>query len=431
MIILPAIDLKDGKCVRLFQGDYATAEQVAEDPVKTAQSFEEQGARWVHLVDLDGAKARRPVNDSTVFSIRDNVSMNIEVGGGIRDMDTVEYYLSHGINRIILGSAALHSPEFVREAVKKYGKKIAVGIDALKGKVAAEGWTAQSEVDYLEMAKRMEDIGVRYLIVTDIYKDGTMNGPNLVMLDKVNRAVSCNIIASGGVSNLKDIVDLNALGMYGAIAGKSIYTKALDLTAAITASQRLSGKSFKCSEEEEDHLERYFKKSELIPCIVQEASTNEVLMLAYMNRESMAKTLETGYTWFYSRSRQTLWNKGATSGHTQKVISMYADCDDDTLLVKVVRGVPHRQPQLLLQRDCKKLTEGTLWTFYSSFMIPFWSARVKSRRAPTPAISSSRGLIRSSKSAAKSAAKSSSPRKTAKKRTPWAKSATCSITSPS
>ena len=143
MIILPAIDLKDGKCVRLFQGDYATAEQVAEDPVKTAQSFEEQGARWVHLVDLDGAKARRPVNDSTVFSIRDNVSMNIEVGGGIRDMDTVEYYLSHGINRIILGSAALHSPEFVREAVKKYGKKIAVGIDALKGKVAAEGWTAK------------------------------------------------------------------------------------------------------------------------------------------------------------------------------------------------------------------------------------------------------------------------------------------------
>lgn len=337
MIILPAIDLKDGKCVRLFQGDYATAEQVAADPVKTAQSFEEQGARWVHLVDLDGAKARRPVNDSTVFSIRDNVSMNIEVGGGIRDMDTVEYYLSHGINRIILGSAALHSPEFVREAVKKYGKKIAVGIDALKGKVAAEGWTAQSEVDYLEMAKRMEDIGVRYLIVTDIYKDGTMNGPNLVMLDKVNRAVSCNIIASGGVSNLKDIVDLNALGVYGAIAGKSIYTKALDLTAAITASQRLSGKSFKCSEEVEDHLERYFKKSELIPCIVQEASTNEVLMLAYMNRESMAKTLETGYTWFYSRSRQTLWNKGATSGHTQKVISMYADCDDDTLLVKVVQ----------------------------------------------------------------------------------------------
>ena len=142
MIILPAIDLKDGKCVRLFQGDYATAEQVAEDPVKTAQSFEEQGARWVHLVDLDGAKARRPVNDSTVFSIRDNVSMNIEVGGGIRDMDTVEYYLSHGINRIILGSAALHSPEFVREAVKKYGKKIKLSAILLSQKLLSGGTPA-------------------------------------------------------------------------------------------------------------------------------------------------------------------------------------------------------------------------------------------------------------------------------------------------
>ena len=337
MQLYPAIDMKGGKCVRLTQGLFDNVKVYSDTPADMAKLWVSQGASFLHIVDLDGALAGHSVNEDAIRAIVSSVSVPIELGGGIRDMDTVEYYLSHGINRIILGSAALHSPEFVREAVKKYGKKIAVGIDALKGKVAAEGWTAQSEVDYLEMAKRMEDIGVRYLIVTDIYKDGTMNGPNLVMLDKVNRAVSCNIIASGGVSNLKDIVDLNALGVYGAIAGKSIYTKALDLTAAITACQRLSGKSFKCSEEEEDHLERYFKKSELIPCIVQEASTNEVLMLAYMNRESMAKTLETGYTWFYSRSRQTLWNKGATSGHTQKVISMYADCDDDTLLVKVVQ----------------------------------------------------------------------------------------------
>lgn len=337
MIILPAIDLKDGMCVRLFQGDYATAQQVAEDPVKTARSFEADGARWVHLVDLDGAKAKRPVNDPTIFSIRDSVSLNLEVGGGIRDMNTVEYYLSRGVNRVILGSAALHDPDFVREAVKKYDKKIAVGIDALNGKVAAEGWTAQSEVDYLEMAKHMEDIGVRYLIVTDISRDGTLAGPNLMMLDKINRTVSCSIIASGGVSSLKDIIDLNALGLYGAIAGKSIYTKALDLSSALTACQRLSGNKLKKREEVEDHLERYFIKSELIPAVVQEASTGEVLMLAYMNRESMIKTLETGYTWFYSRSRRTLWNKGATSGHTQRVISISADCDDDTLLVKVVQ----------------------------------------------------------------------------------------------
>lgn len=340
MIILPAIDLKDGKCVRLFQGDYATAEQVAADPVETAQSFEASGARWMHVVDLDGAKARRPVNDETVFSIRGGTTLNMEVGGGIRDMEAVEYYLSKGVNRVILGSAALNDPAFVRAAVEQYGKRIAVGIDARDGKVAAEGWTAQSEMDYLEMARRMEDIGVRYLIVTDISKDGTMAGPNLGMLDRINRTVSCSIIASGGVSSIKDIIDLNALGLYGAIAGKSIYTKALDLRAAVTACQRLSGSMLKMRAEMEDHIERYFLKSELIPAIVQEASTGEVLMLAYMNRESMLRTLETGYTWFYSRSRQTLWNKGATSGHTQKVVSIAADCDDDTLLVKVVQTGP-------------------------------------------------------------------------------------------
>ena len=340
MIILPAIDIKDGKCVRLFQGDYSTAQQVAEDAVQTAQSFEKAGARWMHMVDLDGAKAKKPVNTETIFSVRKNTGINIEVGGGIRDMETVEMYLSGGVNRVILGSAALHDPAFVKEAVQKYGKKIAVGIDALNGKVAAEGWTEQSKVDYLEMAKRMEDIGVRYLIVTDISKDGTLNGPNLQMLDRINRAVSCSVIASGGVSNLKDIIDLSSLGLYGGIAGKAIYTRDLNLIDAVTACQRLGSSNLRTREEVEDHLERYFVKADLIPAIVQEAATGEVLMLAYMNRESMLKTLETGYTWFYSRSRQTLWNKGATSGHVQKLVSMTADCDDDTLLLKVVQTGP-------------------------------------------------------------------------------------------
>jgi len=340
MIILPAIDIKDGKCVRLMQGDYNTAHKVAESAVETAKGFENAGARWMHMVDLDGAKAKKPVNTDTVFSVRGNTNINIEVGGGIRDMATVDMYISGGVNRVILGSAALHDPDFVREAVKTYGRRIAVGIDALNGKVAAEGWTEQSEIDYLEMAKRMEDIGVRYLIFTDISKDGMLSGPNLQMLDRINRAVSCSVIASGGVSNLKDIIDLHALGLYGAIAGKSLYTGALDLSQAVRACQRLSGSGLKTREEAEEHLERYFIKSELIPAVVQEASTGEVLMLAYMNRESMLKTLETGYTWFYSRSRQTLWNKGATSGHVQKVVSITADCDDDTLLIKVVQTGP-------------------------------------------------------------------------------------------
>lgn len=340
MIILPAIDLHQGQCVRLFQGDYSTAHVVADSPLATARSFREQGAHWMHMVDLDGAKSGKPQNAELIFDVAGNVDIHVEVGGGIRDIATVEFYLEHGISRVILGSAALRDPEFVKEAVKKYGKKIAVGIDALGGKAAAEGWTEKSETDYIELAKRMESFGVEFIICTDIQQDGMMNGPNLEMLDKLNRAVGCNIIASGGVSSLFDLINLYDLGLYGAIAGKSIYTGALDLRKAITACQQISGKPHKTRQALEDELERYFRKSELIPAIVQEDSTGEVLMLAYMNRESMEKTLQTGATWFYSRSRQTLWNKGETSGHTQQVCSIYADCDDDTLLIKVNQTGP-------------------------------------------------------------------------------------------
>ena len=335
MIILPAIDIKDGKCVRLFQGDYSSVEVVSEDPVETARHFESQGARWLHMVDLDGAKDGAAVNSDLVFRVRENTDMHIEIGGGIRDMKTLEFYLSKGIDRVILGSAALHDPEFVQRAINDYGKRIAVGIDAIDGKVAIEGWLDKSEVDYVELAKKINAMGVSYLIVTDISKDGTMNGPNLSMLDVVNQAVDCNIIASGGVSSILDIVNIYDLGLYGAIAGKSLYNGALDLSAAVIVSQRVSGKKPKNSIEMDDNLERYFKKSDLLPAIVQEAGTKDVLMMAYMNQEALQKTLDSGYTWFYSRSRGCLWNKGETSGHTQKVMSIRADCDDDTLLVEV------------------------------------------------------------------------------------------------
>ncbi len=331
MIILPAIDIKDNKCVRLFRGDYSTASVVAGDAVETAKDFEDCGASWMHIVDLDGALEKKPVNHELILNVRENTSLNIEVGGGIRSMDTVDFYIEKGVQRVILGSAALHNPEFVKEAIKKYGEKIAIGIDARDGKVAAEGWTSTSEVDYIDFAKQMEELGAKYIIFTDISKDGTLSGPNLVMLDKINRAVSSNIIASGGVANLKDILDLKALSLYGAIAGKSIYSKTLDLRSAIVAGNRM-----KLTPENED-LNVYFKKSPLIPAVVQDHEKLDVLMLAYMNRESLQKTLETGYTWFYSRSRKALWNKGATSGNLQKVVSIHADCDDDTLLVKVVQ----------------------------------------------------------------------------------------------
>lgn len=335
MILLPAIDIHEGKCVRLFRGDYATAQVVAGDPAETARNFQKQGAHWLHMVDLDGAKAGRPVNRDLILRTAQSVNMNVELGGGIRDMATVEDYLVHGVARVILGSAALEDPAFVREAVKAYGKQIAVGIDALGGKAAAQGWTEQSEIDYLDLARRVEDMGVQYIICTDIHKDGTQDGPNLEMLDKLNRAVGCNIIASGGVSSLLDIVDLYDLGLYGAIAGKALYAGTLDLKDAVEVCHKFSGRKPKTAQAVDDELDRFFKKSQLIPAVVQDADTNQVLMLAYMNREALGKTLETGYTWFYSRSRKALWNKGETSGNTQRVVGIAADCDDDTLLVRV------------------------------------------------------------------------------------------------
>ncbi len=233
MIILPAIDIKDGQCVRLVRGDYATAHKVAESAVDTADTFQAAGAEWIHMVDLDGAKAAEPVNAQLIFSVLKSSGLKVELGGGIRKMETIDFYIQNGISRVILGSAALRNPELIREAVAKYNDRIAVGIDALNGNVAAEGWTETSHVNYIELAKQMEQIGVKYIIFTDILRDGTLTGPNLVMLDQLNCAVSCNIIASGGVSNQKDIANLLDLNLYGAICGKAVYTGDLNLKSAI------------------------------------------------------------------------------------------------------------------------------------------------------------------------------------------------------
>lgn len=238
MFVIPAIDIKDGSCVRLMMGDYLTAHKVAEDPVATAQDFYNQGASWLHMVDLDGAKDGRRVNEETILKVRGAVTMKMEVGGGIRDLEAVEFYLKNGIDRVILGSAAVKDPAFVKEAVKKYGERVAVGIDAKDGIVRAEGWTDDAEVGFVELAKRMENIGVSKIIFTDISKDGMLSGPNLNQLDELKTAVSCDIIASGGVGNLKDIINLAELDIYGAIAGKAVYTGDLDLRAAIEVGKR-------------------------------------------------------------------------------------------------------------------------------------------------------------------------------------------------
>ena len=231
-----------------------------------------------------------------------------------------------GISRCILGSAALKDPELVRRAAAAYGDRIAVGIDARDGLVAAEGWLEVSAVSYLDMARRMEDSGVHTLIFTDIAKDGTLSGPNYEQLAALSGAVSCNIVASGGIRELEDIRRLKEMGLYGAICGKSLYSGTLPLKEAVEAA---------VSPADRLDIDRFFRKTPLIPTVVQEEGTGEVLMLAYMNYGSLQRTVETGTTWFWSRSRREYWNKGATSGHFQHVVSITGDCDDDTLLIRV------------------------------------------------------------------------------------------------
>ena len=233
MVILPAIDIKDGNCVRLFKGDYGTVQKVAESYMDTARSFEAAGSDWIHMVDLDGAKDATQQNKEIFLDVAKNTGLKVEVGGGIRTLDTVEMYLSGGISRVIIGSAAVKNPQLVKEAVKEYGERIAVGIDAKNGYVATEGWLETSDVYFTELAKAMSDIGVKYMIFTDISKDGTLSGVNAQQLKEINECCPANIIASGGVHTIDDIRICKELGLYGTICGKSIYSGSLDLREAV------------------------------------------------------------------------------------------------------------------------------------------------------------------------------------------------------
>ena len=233
MLIFPAIDIIDGKPVRLFKGDFATAEQVADDALETAESFVKAGAEWIHMVDLDGSVQKKRVNSQTFVDVANQTTLKVEIGGGIRTMNDIDFYAAHGISRVILGSVALKNPELVREAVQEYGDLIAVGIDAKHGFVATEGWTEGSTTHFIDLARQMEEMCVATIIYTDISKDGTLSGPNVEQLCELNEAVSCDITASGGVTNIGDIITLRDRGLYGAICGKSIYKGTLDLKEAI------------------------------------------------------------------------------------------------------------------------------------------------------------------------------------------------------
>lgn len=233
MILLPAIDLKDGTVVRLYKGDFDTVHQVADDPVATARTFYEAGARYIHMVDLDGAKDGTRKNSAIVQAVAE-VGLRIELGGGIRSMADLKAVFDMGVYRAVIGSAAVSHPELVAEAAAAYGPdRVAVGIDAQNGRVKTAGWTEDSGLDYLDFARKMESIGVKKIIFTDIETDGTLEGPAFSRLAALRQAVSCDIIASGGVSCNRDIERLSAMGLYGAIIGKAYYAGTIDLARAV------------------------------------------------------------------------------------------------------------------------------------------------------------------------------------------------------
>lgn len=233
MKIFPAIDLYEGQAVRLFKGEYSQMTVYNPDPLKVAEDFKRSGAEYLHLVDLEGAKNGLTPNIDTIERIVKSAGMFTELGGGIRNMETVEKYLSIGVDRIILGTAAVADEDFLIKAVERYGDKIAVGVDIKDGYVAIKGWTEKSEYSAYDFCEKMQRIGVTTLICTDISRDGAMRGTNRELYKELSERYSVNITASGGVSDMEDIVALKKLGIYGAIIGKAYYTGAIDLREAI------------------------------------------------------------------------------------------------------------------------------------------------------------------------------------------------------
>ena len=241
MIILPAIDIKDGQCVRLYQGDYAQVTTYDADPVQVAQRWQEAGARWLHVVDLDGAASGQPVNLALIARMRAATALHIEVGGGMRSLIHIEHMLDAGIERVILGTVALTDRTLLEEALKRWGERIAVGLDARNGQVAIAGWRETSRVQATALATELSASGVQRFIYTDIARDGALRGPNLVALQEMQQAIQDTkavLIASGGVSSLADLRAIAALGVEGAIIGKAIYTGDVDLAGAIAEFER-------------------------------------------------------------------------------------------------------------------------------------------------------------------------------------------------
>ncbi|MBM7599791.1 phosphoribosylformimino-5-aminoimidazole carboxamide ribotide isomerase [Virgibacillus halotolerans] len=237
MILFPAIDIRNGKCVRLIQGDYKQETIYSEFPTETAQKWESKQATFIHIVDLDGAKTGESINKNAIQAIAEATTIPVQVGGGIRSLDIIETYIAAGVDRVIIGTAAIQDKAFLSAAVEKYGDKIAVSIDARTGFVATDGWTQTSTIKAIDLVKELEALGVKTIVYTDILKDGMMQGPNFTELQAVNEATTMDVIASGGVSSTEDISKLRSLDLYGAIIGKALYDGTLNLEKLMEADE--------------------------------------------------------------------------------------------------------------------------------------------------------------------------------------------------
>ena len=240
MIILPAIDLKEGKAVRLYKGDYQQKTIYSDKPVEVAKKFEAMGSSWLHLVDLDGAKDGKCVNLETIKEIKENTNLRIELGGGIRDLQTVQLYLDIvKIDRVILGTAAINNPSFLKEVFSIYGpEKIVVGVDVKDGFVSTAGWLETSTVPFLTFIKELEVLGIQYIVVTDISKDGTLQGPNFKMYQQIKEASTINFVVSGGIKDKQNILDVASKDYYGCIIGKAYYEGKVDIQEVLTCLQK-------------------------------------------------------------------------------------------------------------------------------------------------------------------------------------------------
>jgi phosphoribosylformimino-5-aminoimidazole carboxamide ribotide isomerase len=237
MIIYPAIDIKDGRCVRLVQGKFNDVTVYSDHPVEMAMKFEQLGAEYLHVVDLDGARLGEPQNIAAISEMAVKVGIPLQLGGGIRSIEMIEIILCKGIQRVILGTSAVRDPELVKKAVGAFGNSLAVAIDAKDGMVAIEGWAKTSEFTAIGFAKKMEELGAKTIIYTDISRDGMLTGPNLKAMEDMVKAVGIDVIASGGVTNIQDIKNLKEIGVSGAIVGKALYTGDIDLKEAIAVAK--------------------------------------------------------------------------------------------------------------------------------------------------------------------------------------------------